>query len=154
MHDFVGHLMKIFSKNSDLSSLVNTTLEIIDTINCKSIETECAAMPPPPPPPKPKETEKPENIEEQLRKLELEYAKLSVRVENLKDDLESARKDGNLEEAQKYEELIQSLDARMNEVIDKRLKINAAPVEEQEEPVSSQQSSQMDNRSQKTLTVC
>lgn len=145
--------MKIFSINSDLNTLVHTTLEIIDTINSKSIESECASQPPPPPPPPPKH--EPQNIEEQLRKLQLEYAKISVRVESLKDDLESARKEGNQEEAQKLEELISSLSARMDQVIEKRLMINAAADEMPEEQVQeSQPSSQMDVRSQKTLTVC
>ena len=144
--------MKIFAKNSDINLLLETTLTTIDSINSESMEEEA----PPttivvPEPPKPPEIDT-ETIVEQLRRFELEYAKLSVRVESLKDDLEAALKEGNQSEAQKIEELIQSLNIRMKEVMDKRLQITASQVKQPSQQ-SSQQSSQNEIKTHKTLTV-
>ena len=153
IHNYIPILMKIFAKNSDLNLLLETTLTIIDNINSESIETEAPitttiAVSQPSQP----TAISTESIVEQLRQFELEYAKLSVRVESLKDDLESANKEGNQLEAQKIEELIESLSSRMSEIIERRLRIAASQIEPFSHQ-SSQQSTENEVKTQKTLTV-
>ena len=144
--------MKLFAKNSDLNMLLETTLTTIDSINSESIETEVPTTTITVSQPVPSVEVSAESIVEQLRHYELEYAKLSVRVEALKDDLESAKRDGNELEAQKVEELMTSLKMRMDEVIDKRLRINdCQPTQPSQQ--SSQQSTHNEIKTQKTLTV-
>ena len=145
--------MKIFAKNSEINLLLETTLTTIDSINSESMEADAPTntiVVSQPSQPKEMSTE---SIVEQLRQFELEYAKLSVRVEALKDDLDSALIDGNQTEAQKIEELIESLTFRMNEVMDKRFRITTSQLEPQPSQQSSQQSTQNEVKTENTLTV-
>ncbi|CAG2182594.1 unnamed protein product, partial [Oppiella nova] len=50
IHDYVSHLMKIFSQNTELNTFLEKTVDMIDAINSKSIVAE---EPPPPPPSQP-----------------------------------------------------------------------------------------------------
>ncbi|CAG2103145.1 unnamed protein product [Medioppia subpectinata] len=144
IHNYVQHLMKIFAKNSDLSVYLEKTVELIDAINCQSIGEDDA----PPPPSQP--TQEVVLSADELKQLEIDYARLSIRVESLKDDLESAERNDSQSEADSIRALIAEYTGKMNDIMEKRLRVNVTQM-----PFNSQQSSQMsqnENRTQKTLT--
>ena len=145
-HNFIPHLMKIFAKNSDLTVLLETTVNTIDKINSEAMDVEMPEEPTSVVESQPVALSEDE-ILEQLRHLDVENAKLSVRLEALNDDYESAIKEGNTFDAQKINELIDSLKCRMVEVLSKRNRLLSAP------DILPSQSSQNENKPEETLTV-
>ncbi|CAG2166755.1 unnamed protein product [Oppiella nova] len=147
IHDYVSHLMKIFSQNTELNTFLEKTVDMIDAINSKSIVAE---EPPPPPPSQPSQEVEtnPEVIAEQMRQMEMEYAKLSVRIESLRDDMEAP--ECGESEANRIQELIGELSDKMKDIMERRLRMNTSQLM----PPSQQSSqlSQIEPKTQKTLS--
>jgi len=146
--NYISNIMKIFALNSDSNMLLDITVSIIDSINTTDMEVD-------------DQTNAVQSQEsttsttvvnaEQLRQFELEYAKISVKINELRDQLDCAKQKDDFLEAKRIKDIIDDLTKQKNEIMDKRLMINSSQMTQSTQ--SSQVSQTNEVKTQKLLSV-